>query len=364
MKTLSIDIETYSSVSLTESGVYAYVGAPDFTILLLAYAFDNEAVQVIDLAQSEAIPLTLLKAITSPDVIKTAYNANFERTCLTRYLNEPMPPNQWRCTSVHASMLGLPGNLKGVCEALGLGEDQAKNKTGKALIQYFSIPCSPTAKNGHRTRNLPEHAHDKWQLFKEYCKQDVVAERAIKEKLSMFPVPAMEQELWELDQKINDTGIKVDTHMVHNIITYDDQYQEQLLAEAKTLTGLSNPNSINQLKEWLKKNGVKVTGLDKAQVAELIPTTVGDVKRVLELRQAMSKTSTKKYEAIARSLCRDNRVRGSLQFYGANRSGRWAGRIINVQNLPQNKIPDIELARELVKEGDFETLEQIGRAHV
>ncbi len=357
MKTLSIDIETYSSVPLTESGVYAYVEAPDFAILLLAYATDDEAVQVIDLAQGEEIPSVLLEAIKSEDVIKTAYNANFERTCLAKYFNTPMPPNQWRCTAVHASMLGLPGNLKGVCEALGLGEEETKSKKGRALIQYFSIPCKPTAKNGQRTRNQPEHDLEKWQLFKDYCKQDVVAERAIKEKLSILPVSQSEQELWELDQKINDQGILIDLPMVENIMAYDEQYQQQLLEEAKTLTGLTNPNSVAQLKNWLREQRINPKSLDKAKVAQLVEETSGDVKRVLELRQAMSKTSTKKYEAMKRALCKDSRIRGTLQFYGANRTGRWSGRLVQVHNLPQNKIPDIQLARELVREGDFETLE-------
>lgn len=359
MRTLSIDIETYSSVSLTESGVYAYSEAPDFTILLLAYGFDDEEVQVIDLAQGEDVPCVLLEALISDDVIKTAYNANFERTCLARYLGKSMPPNQWRCTAVHASMLGLPGNLKGVCEALGLGEEETKSKTGRALIQYFSIPCKSTAKNGQRTRNLPEHDLEKWQLFKDYCKQDVVAERAIKERLSIFPVPSSEQELWELDQKINDSGILIDTQLVDNIIGYDQIYQEKLMEEAKALTGLTNPNSVAQLKNWLRDQGINPTGLTKAKVEELLETTTGDVNRVLQLRKAMSKTSTKKFEAMKHALCQDNRVRGTLQFYGANRSGRWAGRLLQVHNLPQNKVPDIELARELVKEGDFETLEML-----
>lgn len=323
MRTLSIDIETYSSVSLQESGVYAYSEAPDFSILLFAYAFDEEEVQIIDLAQGDVFTAELLEALTSNEVNKTAYNANFERTCLAKYLEIPMPPHQWRCTAVHASVLGLPGNLSGVCSALGFNEDQAKSRTGKALIQYFSIPCKPTTKNGNRTRNLPEHDIEKWQLFKEYCKQDVVAERAIKAKLSMFPLTQSEQELWELDQKINDTGILIDLLMVENIITYDEQYQGQLLEEAKQLTGLSNPNSVAQLKNWLRDQGINPTGLDKEKVTELIQTTEGTVKRVLELRQAMSKTSVKKYEAMKRGACRDQRVRGCFQFYGANRSGRW-----------------------------------------
>lgn len=357
MRTLSIDIETYSSVSLQESGVYAYSEAPDFSILLFAYAFNQEEVQIIDLAQGDELPTIVLEVLTSDKVIKTAYNANFERTCLAKYLGLPMPPHQWRCTAVHASILGLPGNLSGVCSALGFNEDLAKSKTGKALIQYFCVPCKPTTKNGNRIRNLPEHDLEKWQLFKEYCKQDVVAERAIKEKLSMFPVTQSEQELWELDQKINDHGILIDLPMVENIITYDEEYQQQLLKEAQQLTGLSNPNSVAQLKNWLREKGINPSGLDKEKVTELIQTTEGTVKRVLELRQAMSKTSVKKYEAMKRAACKDSRFRGCLQFYGANRTGRWSGRIINVQNMPQNKIPDIELARQLVVNNDFDKLE-------
>lgn len=357
MRTLSIDIETYSSISLLESGVYAYSEPPDFSILLFAYAFDNNEVKVIDLAQGEVIPEEVLTALTSDEVIKTAYNANFERTCLAKYLDKPMLPSQWLCTAVHASMLGLPGNLASVCNALGFDEDLAKSKTGKVLIQYFSIPCKPTAKNGNRTRNLPAHDLEKWELFKAYCKQDVVAERAIKDRLNSFSVPSSEQELWELDQKINDTGIRIDRTMVHNIIQYDEQYQEQLVEEAKCLTGLSNPNSVAQLKNWLREQGVNPNGLDKAKVEELITTSTGDVKRVLELRRAMSKTSTKKYEAMERAVCEDSRVRGCLKFYGANRSGRWSGRLVQLQNLPQNKIPDIDLARELVVKNGFKKLE-------
>lgn len=357
MRTLSIDIETYSSVSLQESGVYAYSEAPDFSILLFAYAFDQEEVQVIDLAQGDVLPTIVLGELTSDKVIKTAYNANFERICLSRYLDIPMPPHQWRCTAVHASVLGLPGNLSGVCNALGFNKDLAKSKTGKALIQYFCVPCKATSKNGNRTRNLPEHDLEKWQLFKEYCRQDVVAERGIKESLSMFPVTQSEQELWELDQKINDHGILIDLPMVENIIAYDEQYQQQLLKEAQQLTGLSNPNSVAQVKNWLREQGINPIALDKEKVSELMQTTEGTVKRVLELRQAMSKTSVKKYEAMRRAACKDQRVRGCFQFYGANRSGRWSGRLVQLQNLPQNKIPDIDLARQLVVKNNFDKLE-------
>lgn len=358
MKTLAVDIETFSSVNLLESGVYAYCQAPDFTILLLAYAFDNEEVKVVDLAQGEQLPSEVVIALTSDDVIKTAYNANFERTCLNKYLNKEMPPEQWRCTAVHALMLGLPGNLDGVCKALGFDEEIAKGKTGRLLIQYFSIPCKPTKRNGERRRNLSEHDIDKWDLFKDYCKQDVVAERAIRQRLSIFPVPQREQELWELDQKINDRGILLDMEMVQTIIHHDTTYQEELLEEARAITGLDNPNSVSQLKDWLTEQGIKVHSLNKETVKNLVSTSTGDVKRVLKLRQAMSKTSTKKYQAMERAVCLDGRVRGCLRFYGANRTGRWAGRLVQVHNLPQNKIPDIELARELVRENEFDLVEQ------
>lgn len=357
MRTLSIDIETYSSVNLQESGVYAYSEAPDFSILLFAYAYDKEEVQIIDLARGEQLPKQLIKDLSSSQVLKTAYNANFERTCLAKYLGIPMSPSQWQCTAVHAAILGLPGNLAEVCKALGFGEDKAKSKVGKALIQYFCVPCKPTAANGNRSKNLPKHDLEKWELFKAYCKQDVVAERSIKEQLEQFPIIQSERELWQLDQKINDTGVLIDMTMVDNIIAYNESYQEKLMQEAKSITGLTNPNSIAQLKNWLREQGVNPTGLDKANVQELIEVTNGKVKRVLELRQAMSKTSTKKYEAMKRAVCHDSRVRGCFQFYGANRSGRWSGRLVQLQNLPKNKIPDLELARSLVSENDFEKLE-------
>ncbi len=345
MRTLSIDIETYSSISIKDSGVYAYASSPDFEILMAAYAFDDEEVKIVDLALSklliegliakgltpeqarwEALPKDLREGLVDKEIVKAAYNANFERTCLTSYLGLEMPPEQWKCTAVHASTLGLPGSLDKVGEVLKLGEDKQKLKTGKALIQYFSIPCKATKKNGGRTRNLPEHDMEKWDLFKEYCIQDVVTERAIRKKIERFRITDTEQELWCLDQRINDRGIRLDMDLVNTIINYDEEYQNSLLKEAERLTGLGNPKSVAQLKKWLSDKGVEVDSLNKETVGKLIkelqdPT----VKRVLELRQEMSKTSTKKYEAMKRAVCPDGNIRGVLQFYGANRTGRWAG---------------------------------------
>lgn len=370
MRTLGIDIETYSSVDLTEAGVYAYCDAPDFEILLIGYKFDDEEdVTVIDLYNLgkdcflDEILYTLYpdfwEALTDPEVIKTAYNANFERTALAIFFGIPMPPEQWKCTMIHAAMLGLPRSLADVGQALGLPQDKQKDKIGKSLIDYFCKPCKPTKKNGGRTRNLPGHDAEKWELFKEYNKQDVVAEQAILERLKIYPVPDKEWKLWQFDQWMNDRGICLDMNFVEGIIQYDTKKQVELAEEAKELTGLSNPNSPIQLKEWLSKRlGQNVNSLTKDSVKTLINDCTDPVaKRVLEIRQAMSKTSTAKYSAMEKAVCSDGRLRGILQFYGANRTGRWAGRIVQVHNLPQNKIPDIELARELVAEKDFETVE-------
>ncbi|CRZ34948.1 DNA polymerase [Herbinix hemicellulosilytica] len=364
MKTLAIDIETYSSVDLTEAGVYAYCDTPDFEILLIGYKFDDDTdVTVIDTVGMDLDDIELLypefvKALLSPDVIKTAFNANFERTCLGKYFGY-MPPEQWRCTAVHAAMLGLPRSLEDVGNALGLPEDKQKNKIGKSLIDYFCKPCKPTKSNGGRTRNLPQHDREKWDLFKEYNKQDVIAEQAILDKLKIYPVPDWEWALWCFDQRMNDRGICLDMDFVQGIIKHDDKVQAELAEEAKELTGLSNPNSPVQLKEWLtNKLGHNVDSLTKDSVKKLIDDITDEtVKRVLEIRQAMSKTSTAKYKAMEKAVCSDGRLRGILQFYGANRTGRWAGRIVQVHNLPQNKIPDIELARQLVADKDFETVE-------
>lgn len=356
MKLLSIDIETYSSVDLVKCGVYAYCESADFEILLFAYAVDDEEVQIVDLASGEKIPDDVLKAITDPAVIKTAYNANFERTCLAKHFVKPMPPEQWRCSSVHALMLGLPGHLEGVAKCLKLKEQ--KMKEGKALIRYFSVPCKPTKSNGGRTRNLPEHDPDKWTTFKDYCKQDVEVERQIRKKLGTFPIPEMEQKFWELDQKINDEGVLIDIGLVNHAIQADTIFQENLYKEAVSLTGLENPNSPAQLKGWLQKQGLEVDSLAKKNVeALMVEVEYPAVKRLLELRQAMSKTSVKKYEAMQRSICRDHRIRGLLQFYGANRTGRWAGRLVQIHNLPRNNMNDLQIARDLLKSGNYEALE-------
>ena len=356
MKLLAIDIETYSSIDLIKTGVYAYCESADFEVLLLAYAVDDEEVRIVDLASGEKIPDDILKAMTDPTVIKTAYNANFERTCLAKYFHQSMPPEQWRCSSVHALMLGLPGYLDGVAKCLRLQEQ--KMKEGKALIRYFSVPCKPTKVNGGRTRNLPEHDLDKWANFKIYCKQDVEVERQIRKKLDSFPIPKVEQKLWELDQKINDEGVLIDDSLVTNAIQADKAFQDELFEEAVRLTGLENPNSPAQLKGWLLKQGLKVNSLTKKDVEALMGEVEDlEVRRLLELRQAMSKTSVKKYEAMERSVCSDQRIRGLLQFYGANRTGRWAGRLVQIHNLPRNSLKDLQVARDLLKSGNYETLE-------
>lgn len=354
MKTLGIDIETYSSVELKKAGVYAYTSAPDFEILLFAYAYDGEAVQIVDMANGEKLPQEILKALTDESIIKTAFNANFERTCLSVYLKRPLSAKAWRCTAVQAAELGLPLNLAGVARVLELEEQ--KMGEGMALIRYFSIPCKPTKTNGERTHNLPSHAPEKWTTFKDYCKRDVEVEQSIRKKLEKYPITDNEQILWVLDQQINDRGILVDTILVKNAIRCDKRYRTGIFEEAKELTGLDNPNSVAQLKEWLLGNGLEVESLSKKVVADLASVTEGAIQRLLQLRQEMAKTSIKKYDAIQRAICVDNHVRGLLQFYGANRTGRWAGRLVQVQNLPQNHLQDLELARGIVKSGDYDLL--------
>jgi len=355
LKTLGIDIETYSSVDLTKCGVYAYTTAPDFEILLCAYASDDAPVQIVDLASGEKLPSDIVKALTDESVIKTAFNANFERTCLSKYFKQELSATSWRCTAVQAAMLGLPLYLAGVAKVLKLGEQ--KMSEGKALIRYFSIPCKATHVNDGRTRNLPSHAPDKWTVFKDYCKRDVEVEQAIRKKLEKYPIPDSEQRLWILDQQINDRGISIDTGLVNNAISCDKQYKVNIFVEARELTGLNNPNSVAQLKEWLLDNGIEIESLSKKAVAEMASNTDGEIQRLLQLRQEMAKTSIKKYDAIIRAICPDYRVRGLVQFYGANRTGRWSGRLVQVQNLPQNHLKDLELARRLLKEGEYETLE-------
>jgi DNA polymerase len=354
-KLLSIDIETYSSVDLTKCGVYAYVDSPDFTILLLAYAIDEDETKIVDLACGEEIPDEVISAITDDGVIKTAFNAAFERVCLSKYLGVKLTSKAWQCTAVQASLLALPLSLEGVGEVLNI--QRKKLKEGTDLVRYFSLPCKPTKSNGGRKRNLPEHDREKWERFKAYCIRDVDAEREIRWKLRKYPIPENELVLYQLDQEINDRGVLVDLDMVSKAVECDLMYKDHMTAKAYELTGLENPNSVSQVKEWLSERGIETQSLDKKTVKGLVEETDGEVLEVLKLRLLMAKTSVKKYEAIERSVSKDGRVHGLLQFYGANRTGRWAGRLVQVQNLPQNHLPDLELARSLIKEGRFEDVE-------
>lgn len=356
-RTLAIDIETYSDVDLVRSGVYAYTTSPKFEILLFAYSFDDDEVKVIDLATGETLPNEIILALEDEKIIKTAFNANFERVCLSKYLNKKLSAKSWRCTAVQAASLGLPLSLDGVAQVLGL--QKQKMKEGKELIKYFSVPCKPTKSNGERNRNYPHHSLERWEVFKKYCAQDVEVEKAIRKRLERYPIITSEQEIYVLDQEINDRGILIDTKLVEKSIECENIHKEDIYAEAQKLTGLENPNSVIQLKQWLLENGVEVESLSKKTVADLAKDAEEDVQRLLNLRSQLSKTSVKKYEAIERVLCADKRVRGLLQFYGANRTGRWAGRLVQVQNLPQNHIKDLTLARDLVKNGEFETLDML-----
>lgn len=355
MRTLAIDIETFSDVDLLKSGVYAYTASPYFEILLFAYAFDDGDIQIIDLASGEKLPNEIIEALTDEKVIKTAFNTNFERTCLSKHLNMQLSPVSWQCTAVQAATLGLPLSLDGVAQVLGLNEQ--KMKEGKELIRYFSIPCKPTKTNGGRTRNLPQHAKEKWSTFKSYCKRDVEVERAVRRKLARYPISENEQKNYFIDQQINDRGVLVDLKLVAKATQCDKLHKDDTFSKAKMLTGLDNPNSVVQLKQWLLENGVEVDSLSKKAVTDLAKDCDGEVERLLNLRLQLAKTSIKKYEAIERAVCPDGRVRGLFQFYGANRTGRFAGRLVQVQNLPQNHLVDLDLARSLVREGDFNTLE-------
>lgn len=355
MPILSIDIETYSDVDLSKCGVYAYSDSPNFEILLFAYAFDEEPTQIVDLACGEDLPEKVLGALEDPAITKAAFNAQFERTCISRYLDRKLSPEGWQCTAVQSALLALPLSLDNVGEVLNI--QRKKLKEGTDLVRFFSMPCKPTKANGGRTRNRPEDALEKWERFKTYCIRDVDAEREIRQKLWKFPIPESEMELYRMDQEINDRGILVDQQLVENAVLCDNQYRQMVSTRAYELTGLSNPNSPAQIKGWLAEHGVEAEKLDKKTVKGLISETDGEVLEVLKLRLLMAKTSVKKYEAIERSVCSDGRVHGLLQFYGANRTGRWAGRLVQVQNLPQNHIPDLELARSLVKEQRFEDLD-------
>ena len=354
-RVLEMDIESFSDVDLIKCGVYAYADSPAFEILLFAYSFDGGETQIIDLAQGEKFPAEVEDAIFDVSVTKTAYNANFERTCLSKHFGRYIPPESWHCSAVQAAMLALPRSLEDVGRVLGL--DEQKMKEGKELIRYFCVPCKPTKANGGRTRNLPCHAPEKWELFKNYCKRDVDVEKSIRRKLHNFPIPESEMELYRLDQRINDRGVLVDMKLVRNAVSCERLHKEVVTKRAYELTGLENPNSVAQLKGWLGDMGMEAESLSKKAVAEMIAETDGEVEELLRLRLLMAKTSVKKYEAMVRSVCSDGRVHGMLMFCGANRTARWSGKIVQIQNLPKNYIPDLELARELVKQGRFEDIE-------
>ena len=373
IKTISIDIETFSDVDLQKCGVYKYVQSHVFEVLLFGYSINGAAVQVVDLAQGEAIPDEILKALTDDTVLKWAFNAQFERVCLSAYLKKHYPQyfssysisedsvgdyldsSSWRCSCVWSAYMGLPLSLAGAGAVLGLEEQ--KLKEGKDLIRYFCMPCKPTKINGGRKRNLPQHDIEKWKLFVSYNKRDVEVEMAIQGKLANFPVPDFVWQEYCLDQEINDRGIALDMDVVTNAISIDERSRNHLTEKMKKLTGLENPNSVQQMKQWLSDNGLQTESLDKKTVAALLKTVREPLNSVLTLRQQLAKSSVKKYQAMENAVCEDGRARGMFQFYGANRSGRWAGRLIQLQNLPQNHLPDLEQARSLVKADDYDALE-------
>lgn len=354
---MGLDLETYSSAPLPRCGMYRYCDAPDFEILLFSYAFDDEPIQTIDLASGDVLPQEVISVLEDPSIIKFAYNAQFERVCLSRYLGHWLDPHQWRCTMVMAAYLTLPGRLADA--AVALGTTEKKMEEGKDLIRYFSAPCKPTKTNGGRTRNLPTDAPEKWAVYRQYNAQDVETERAIRKALEKYPLPEQEWELYALDQQINDRGVRVDKKLVKNAIAVDAVFAQAAYQRAKELTGLENPGSVNQLKAWLADQDMPMESLARKIVQEKAAQTNGIVAELLNLRLELSKTSVKKYEAMARCVCRDGRVHGLLQFYGANRTGRWAGRLVQAQNLPQNHLPDLDLAREIVKTGDEELLDTL-----
>ena len=361
MQTLSIDLETYSDQPLAKTGVYRYVESPDFEILLFAYSVDGGPVQQIDLACGEKIPSEILYALEDEIVTKWAFNANFERICLSRFLGYPtgdyLEPDSWKCSMVWAAYMGLPLSLEGVGAVLGL--EKQKLTEGKDLIKYFCQPCAPTKSNGQRTRNLPEHAPDKWLAFKRYNIRDVETEMSIQARLSKYPVPDSVWEEYHLDQEINDRGVGLDMELVRQAIQMDGRSRSELTQAMKELTSLDNPNSVQQMKQWLADNGVETDTLGKKAVAELLKTASPELQKVLTLRQQLAKSSVKKYQAMETAVCADGRARGMFQFYGANRTGRWAGRIIQMQNLPQNHLDDLSEARGLVRVGDFDALEML-----
>ncbi len=361
MQTLSIDLETYSDQPLAKTGVYRYVESPDFEILLFAYSVDGGPVQQIDLACGEKIPPAILAALEDDKVTKWAFNANFERICLSRFLGYPtsdyLEPDSWKCSMVWAAYMGLPLSLEGAGAVLGL--EKQKLAEGKDLIKYFCQPCAPTKSNGQRTRNLPKHASDKWLAFKKYNIRDVETEMSIQARLLKYPVPDSVWEEYHLDQEINDRGVGLDMELVRQAIQMDGRSRSELTQAMKELTSLDNPNSVQQMKQWLADNGVETDTLGKKAVAELLKTAPPQLQKVLTLRQQLAKSSVKKYQAMETAVCADGRARGMFQFYGANRTGRWAGRIIQMQNLPQNHLDDLSEARGLVRAGGFDALEML-----
>ncbi len=375
MKTISIDIETYSDVNLAKCGVYKYAESPDFEILLFGYAVDGREVKVVDLAQGETLPEEILEALTDDSITKWAFNANFERVCLSRYLTDlgrsldpfhdrhPLSqecarflnPAGWKCSMVWSAYMGLPLSLEGVGAVLNL--DNQKMKEGRDLIRYFCVPCKETKTNGGRTRNLPRHAPDKWNLFKSYNKRDVEVEMAIQERLQKYPVPDQVWEEYHQDQEINDRGIAIDLELARQAVAMDTKSRESLMAALKEKTGLENPNSVLQMLGWLEARGLKSDSLGKKQVKKLLKTAQEPLRSVLQLRQKLAKSSVKKYQAMEMTACQDGRARGMFQFYGANRTGRFAGRHIQIQNLVRNTIPDLSEARDLVRQGNYEALD-------
>ncbi len=360
-RVLSIDLETYSDVDLPNCGVYRYVEG-DFHILLFAFAFDDDEVQCIDLACGEQLPAEVVNALHDDSIIKSAWNAQFERTCLSKYLGKRLSPDSWQCTMVWAASLSLPLKLATAAQALKTAEQ--KDAVGERLIRYFSLPCKPTKANGGRTRNLPEHAHDDWKLFKGYCIQDVETERDIRRRLEKFPLLPQEWEFYHMDQRINDRGIRIDKELVQQAIICNMAMSEEMTKRAYALTGLENPNSVSQLKSWLEERGIEVDSLGKKNVASLITdldrhSADGEALDMMKLRLQMAKSSVKKYQAAERYICQDGRAHGLFQFSGANRTQRWAGRGIQLQNLPQNHISTLDEARELVKMGCFDMIEAL-----
>lgn len=361
MQKISIDIETFSDVDLIRCGVYKYADSPNFEMLLFAYAVDDGDIHIIDIAGGEELPEEIIQTIKSDTVVKTAYNAQFERVCLSKYLKLPegeyLNPQSWYCTAVQTAELALPLSLADVGSVLGL--ERQKMTEGKELIKYFCVPCKPTKSNGNRTRNRPCHDINKWETFKKYCMRDVDVERQIADKLKMYPISDEEHRLYVLDQIINDRGVLVDSELAEQAVKLNSIQTAVAVEQAYMITGLENPNSVTQLKQWLKENGVEIESLSKKAVKSLADETDGDVSEMLKLRLLMAKTSVKKYEAVIRSVCSDNRVHGMMRFCGANRTGRWSGNILQPQNLPQNHLPDLTLARDIVKDGDFEMLDMM-----